>query len=167
MPLGLFVFAWTAVPTSIHWIVPVLATIPFGVGMLLVFLSTTNYLVDTYLMYAASCLAANAVLRSLFGAIFPLFTQSMFAKLGVNWALTLVAFLSLACAPVRRHPFSTKSTLTIFEDSVSVHQVRTGDSRTLDVRAWASRRSPPITADSRADESRRRRSSVRPARSGE
>lgn len=102
MPVGLFVFAWTAVPTSIHWIVPVLATIPFGIGMLLVFLSTTNYLVDSYLMYAASCLAATAVLRSLFGAIFPLFTAQLFAALGVNWALTLVAFLSLACAPVRR-----------------------------------------------------------------
>ena len=28
-----------------------------------------NYLVDAYLQYAASCLAANAVLRSIFGAV--------------------------------------------------------------------------------------------------
>lgn len=60
----------------------------------------TNYLVDVYLLYAASVLAANAVLRSLFGAAFPLFTVSLFAKLGTQWALTLFAFLSLACVPI-------------------------------------------------------------------
>lgn len=37
--------------------------------MLLVFLSLTNYLIDSYLMFAASVLAANAVLRSIFGAV--------------------------------------------------------------------------------------------------
>lgn len=108
MPMGLFVFAWTAVPTSIHWSLPILATIPFGTGMLLVFLSTTNYLVDTYLMYAASVLAAAAVFRALLGAAFPMFTPQLFARLGINWALTLVAFLSLACAPVR-HAFPRSS----------------------------------------------------------
>lgn len=36
-------------------------------GMVLVFLSIFNYLIDSYLLYAASVLAANSVLRSLFG----------------------------------------------------------------------------------------------------
>lgn len=45
-------------------------------------------------------LAANAVLRSLFGAAFPLFTTQMYARLGINWASTLVAFLALACTPM-------------------------------------------------------------------
>jgi hypothetical protein len=31
---------------------------------------------------------------------FPLFVEPMFKNLGVNWALTLVAFLALACAPM-------------------------------------------------------------------
>lgn len=47
-----------------------------------------------------SVLAANSVLRSLFGVAFPLFTTQMYHNLGVNWASTLVAFLSLACAPL-------------------------------------------------------------------
>lgn len=38
-----------------------------SLGMVLVFLSIFNYLVDSYLLYAASVLAANSVLRSLFG----------------------------------------------------------------------------------------------------
>jgi hypothetical protein len=79
--------------------------------MVLVFLSCFNYLIDSYLLYAASVLAANSVLRSLFGVgwvdrvdpakpRFPLFVTPMYHNLGVNWASTLVAFLALACAPL-------------------------------------------------------------------
>jgi hypothetical protein len=85
LPIGLFWFAWTAAPAKIHWIVSIIATIPFGIGMVLVFLSVLVYLIDAYLIYgtlgfcsliksvtdmlrpAASVLAANSVLRSLFG----------------------------------------------------------------------------------------------------
>lgn len=73
LPIGLFWFAWTNSP-SIHWIVSIIGTAPFGFGMILVFLGIMNYLIDSYTIYAASVLAANSVLRSLFGAIFPLFT---------------------------------------------------------------------------------------------
>lgn len=77
LPIGMFWFAWTNAP-SVHWIVPIMAGAPFGFGMVLVFLSIMNYLIDSYVIYAASVLAANSVLRSLFGAIFPLFTTCMF-----------------------------------------------------------------------------------------
>jgi multidrug resistance protein len=99
LPAGLFMFAWTCSPTSIHWIVPIIAGAPFGFGMVLVFLSIMNYLVDAYVVYAASVLAANSVLRSLFGAIFPLFTKYMYQNLGPNWASSVPAFLALACIP--------------------------------------------------------------------
>jgi multidrug resistance protein len=73
LPIGLFWFAWTNYP-SIHWSVSIIGTAPFGFGMVLVFLSIMNYLIDAYVIYAASVLAANSVLRSLFGTAFPLFT---------------------------------------------------------------------------------------------
>lgn len=98
LPIGLFWFAWTNYP-SIHWIVCIIGTAPFGFGMVLVFLSCMNYLIDAYTIYAASVLAANSVLRSLFGAAFPLFTTYMYANLGIHWASTIPAFLALACAP--------------------------------------------------------------------
>lgn len=98
LPVGLFWFAWTNYP-SIHWIVCIIATAPFGFGMVLVFLSCMNYLIDSYTIYAASVLAANSVLRSLFGAAFPLFTSQMYGTLGIHWASTIPAFLALACAP--------------------------------------------------------------------
>ncbi|XXH01730.1 hypothetical protein Hte_008091 [Hypoxylon texense] len=98
LPIGLFWFAWTNYP-SIHWIVSIMAGVPFGFGMVLVFLSIMNYLIDSYTIFAASVLAANSVLRSLFGAAFPLFTTYMYNNLGIHWASTIPAFLALACVP--------------------------------------------------------------------
>jgi multidrug resistance protein len=98
LPIGMFWFAWTNYP-SIHWMVCIIATAPFAFGMVLVFLSCMNYLVDSYTIYAASVLAANSVLRSLFGAAFPLFTNQMYSRLGIHWASSLPAFLALACLP--------------------------------------------------------------------
>ena len=98
LPVGLFWFAWTA-RRSIHWIVPIIASAPFGFGMVLVFLTMINYLIDAYTIYAASVLAASSVLRSLFGAAFPMFTQKMYDGLGVSWASSIPAFLAVACVP--------------------------------------------------------------------
>ncbi|EXJ60836.1 hypothetical protein A1O7_04989 [Cladophialophora yegresii CBS 114405] len=98
IPIGMFVFAWTNFP-SIHWIVCIIASAPFGFGVVLVFLAAMNYLIDAYVIYAASVLAASSMLRSLFGAIFPLFTVQMYNNLGIHWASTIPAFLALACAP--------------------------------------------------------------------
>ena len=67
--------------------------------MVLVFLGIMNYLIDAYTIFAASVLAANAVLRSVFGAVFPLFTTQMYDRLGIHWASTIPAFLALACVP--------------------------------------------------------------------
>lgn len=98
IPVGLFWFAWTNYP-SIHWIVCIIAGAPFGFGMVLVFLSIMNYLIDAYTIFAASVLAANSVLRSIFGAVFPLFTTYMYEGLGIHWASSIPAFLALACVP--------------------------------------------------------------------
>lgn len=98
VPAGMIWFAWTNYP-SIHWIVSILAGVPFGFGMVLVFLGVMNYLIDAYTIFAASVLAANSVLRSLFGAAFPLFTTQMYSNLGIHWASMVPAFLALACVP--------------------------------------------------------------------
>ncbi len=58
-----------------------------------------NYLIDAYVVYAASVLAASTLLRSLLGAGFPLFTGKMYASLGLHWASSVPAFLTLACIP--------------------------------------------------------------------
>ncbi|BEI81998.1 hypothetical protein CcaverHIS002_0211580 [Cutaneotrichosporon cavernicola] len=100
LPLGLFVFAWTCVPTSIHWIVPIAATVPYGAGLVLIFLACNNYLVDMFCHNAASVLAGGTVVRSIMGVVLPLTTLKMYDALGINWASTLVAFLCLVFVPV-------------------------------------------------------------------
>ena len=98
IPLGLFWFAWTAPPPT-HWISGIVAGVPFGLGLVPVFLGITSYLTDCYGNYAASALAANAVLRSLFGAVFPLFSRQMYEKLGTAWATSLLGFLAVSMTP--------------------------------------------------------------------
>ncbi|KAE8354318.1 major facilitator superfamily domain-containing protein [Aspergillus coremiiformis] len=98
IPVGLFWFAWTSNP-SIHFMAGIAAGAPFGFGMVLVFLSSLNYLIDAYTIFAASVLAANSVLRSIFGAVFPLFTTHMYNNLGVHWASSIPGFLAVVCVP--------------------------------------------------------------------
>ncbi|KAF2691320.1 MFS general substrate transporter [Lentithecium fluviatile CBS 122367] len=98
LPIGLFWFAWTNSP-SLPWAASVAAAIPFGFGMVLIFLSIMNYLVDAYTIFAASVLAANGIIRSIFGAAFPLFTTQMYNGLGIHWASSIPAFLAVACLP--------------------------------------------------------------------
>lgn len=63
----MFLFAWTNFP-SIHWIVCIIGIVIYCHGSVLVFLSGMNYLLDSYTIYAASCLAANALLRAILAA---------------------------------------------------------------------------------------------------
>ncbi|KAI9702586.1 MAG: Citrinin biosynthesis cluster MFS transporter mrr1 [Candelina mexicana] len=99
LPIGLFWFAWTSNP-NIHWAPQVIAGVPIGMGILMIFLQGLNYLIDVYMMHANSAIAANTFLRSFAGAGFPLFATAMYRKLGVAWATSLLAFLSLAMFPI-------------------------------------------------------------------
>jgi hypothetical protein len=99
LPIGLFWFAWTNDP-SVPWAASVVASIPFGFGMVLIFLSIMNYLIDSYTIFAASVLAGNGIIRSIFGAAFPLFTSQMYSRLGIHWASSVPGFLAIACLPL-------------------------------------------------------------------
>lgn len=57
-----------------------------------------NYIIDVYLWAAASALAGATVARSACGAAFPLFATQMYAKLGTQWASSLLGFLALLMA---------------------------------------------------------------------
>ena len=88
--VGLFWFAWTGYNGSIHWIVPTVSGLATGFGIFSVFLQLLNYIVDAYLMFAASAIAGNTFLRSLTGAVFPLFATYMFNGMGIEYAGTLL-----------------------------------------------------------------------------
>jgi len=99
LPLGLFWFAWTA-KKNISWASPVVAAIPFAWGNLSIFISGAMYLIDTYsALTGASAMAANGLLRYVLGAAFPLFTLQMYERLGIAWATSLLAFVTVALLP--------------------------------------------------------------------
>jgi hypothetical protein len=72
-----------------------LAGIPFGLGYVMLFLALLNYLVDAFEIFAASAMAASTCSRSLAGAVLPFDTTPMYKNLGVAWATSLFARLSL------------------------------------------------------------------------
>ncbi|KAK3116490.1 GTPase-activating protein [Teratosphaeriaceae sp. CCFEE 6253] len=99
IPIALFWFGWSA-RADVHWIVPIIGTAFFTIGTFLLFNCVLNYLPDAYPEYAASVLAGNDLFRSSLGAGFPLFAGAMYSRLGVPWASSLLAFLSIAFIPI-------------------------------------------------------------------
>jgi hypothetical protein len=120
--VGLFWFAWTIYP-SVHWIVPIIGTSFFGLGVVLSYVGIFAFLVDAYVfprlpkmrvpvvistltrshyrfpLYAASALCANSFARSCFAAAFPLFGIQMYHALGFHWATTTLAIVTSVIAP--------------------------------------------------------------------
>jgi signal transduction histidine kinase len=84
----------------VHWIVPVLAGVLFGMGYLCLFMALLNYLVDAYEVFAASAMAAASLSRSSFGAVLPFAAKPMYKAMGVAWATSLLGFFSLALCVV-------------------------------------------------------------------
>lgn len=97
---GLFWFGWSGYTGQVHWIVPTLSGLLTGFGLASIFLQALNYLVDAYLMFAASAIAANTFLRSLAGAGFPLFSRYMFQGMGIQWASTLLGCVAAVLVPI-------------------------------------------------------------------
>ncbi|KAI1474157.1 hypothetical protein K445DRAFT_316162 [Daldinia sp. EC12] len=99
-PATMFWFAWTAEFNSIHWIVPTIAGVFLATSLMLIFVGYLNYLVDSYLMYAASAIAVNTVCRSACGAAAPLFTNYMFEALGIGGGGSLIGGVATLLAVI-------------------------------------------------------------------
>ncbi|KAI5863782.1 polyamine transporter 3 [Durotheca rogersii] len=100
VPVGQLVFSWTCLPGTIHWAIPIAFGIPFGAGNAISFIYGSNYLAGAYGIYAASALAGNTMMRSVFGGTLPLAGPSMYAALTPQWAGTLLGLLEAAMIPI-------------------------------------------------------------------
>ena len=83
-PIGLTIFAWTVSP-NIHWIIPLIGAGIFGGGIMMAYVSIQNYLVDSFGDYAASALAATALLRSPLACGLSLISFQAYETLHYNW----------------------------------------------------------------------------------
>ncbi|KAL2818601.1 major facilitator superfamily domain-containing protein [Aspergillus granulosus] len=92
---GMFTYAWTSY-SHIPWIAPAISLGMVGAGSVLVVTGVSDYVVDAYSTYAGSAIGAVATGENLFSAFLPLATMRMYSTLGLNWASTLLGFISLA-----------------------------------------------------------------------
>lgn len=99
LPISLFWFSWTTYK-SVHWIVPIIASAFWGWSFYTLILMTYMYIEDSYNVYSASALAGLGLVRNLFGAAFPLFSEQLFATEGNQWGGSILAFLAIALAPI-------------------------------------------------------------------
>lgn len=96
MPVGLFIFAWTASP-DIHWIAPTIGITIFISGIVAMLQCIFLYLPLSYPQYAASLFAGNDYARSTLAAATIHFSQPLYDNLGVPRGVTLLAGLTVGC----------------------------------------------------------------------
>ncbi|OCL03378.1 MFS general substrate transporter [Glonium stellatum] len=89
IPVGLFTYGWST-DKHVHWIVPEIGTAVVGFGMISLVMCIRTFCAT----------AANAVLRSLLGALLPLCGLNMYDVIGLGCGNSLLAFVALALAPV-------------------------------------------------------------------
>lgn len=99
IPISLFWLAFTTYP-HVHWVVPIIASVPFGTGMLFCYSAIFTYLVTAYRPIAASAMSSNTFVRTSSAAAFPLFAGQMYDALGTVGATALLAGLTTVAAPI-------------------------------------------------------------------
>jgi hypothetical protein len=101
LAIALWWFAWTIPPavSDIHWIVPSIALVLVGYALNEFDTVLLGYIVDSYLTYSASALAAIQFIRAVMAGTFPLFTHQMLDILGANVTMTVLAVVAtIFCA---------------------------------------------------------------------
>lgn len=99
LPAGFFWYGWSAAYRT-HWIVPIIGSALIGMGTMFSFLPVQMYLVDAFTVFAASAIAANVVVRSLFAGVIPLAAPQLYGTLGLGWGNSVLAFVALCFSPV-------------------------------------------------------------------
>jgi hypothetical protein len=92
-------YGWTSYH-KVHWIVPIISLVPFGLGLMGIFAPLQTYMIDCFPQFAASAIAGMTALRCLFGAMLPLAGPKMYQSLGLGWGNSMLGFLAIAFIPV-------------------------------------------------------------------
>lgn len=94
LPIGLFLFAWTARP-SIHWIVPTIGIAIYTGSIFVVMQCLFIYIPLSYQSYAAGLFAANDFFRSALACGSIIFAHPLYNNLGVAKGTSLLRGLSI------------------------------------------------------------------------
>ena len=99
IPISMFWMGWTAYPSISFWS-PLAASVLFGYGILCVFISSYQYIIDSYEVYAASALASTTFIRYVACGGMVEVAIPFYKNLGVHWTLTILGVLSALMVPV-------------------------------------------------------------------
>lgn len=92
IPLGLFIYGWTA-ERQLFWVVPDIGIAIFGCGIILNTQALQAYVMDAFGKYVASASAASQFLRSIAGFAFPIFAPAMYNRMGYGWGNSTLALI--------------------------------------------------------------------------
>ena len=98
--LALWLFAWTAPFTSVHFIVPVIAIALFALGAGIIFMALIPYLAAYRPTEAPNVLASAGFLRAVFAAFWPLCIRPMTDTMTIQGATSFLAALAMLMAPL-------------------------------------------------------------------
>jgi MFS family permease len=99
IPISLLWMGWTAYPSVSIWS-PILASVLFGYGTIMIFISCYMYIIDSYEMYAASALTFATLARYIIAGGMTVVGVPFYKNMGVHWTLTILAALSALLAPL-------------------------------------------------------------------
>ncbi|KAK7890096.1 hypothetical protein LTR67_008561 [Exophiala xenobiotica] len=99
MPFVVACYGW--IP-ALHLPLPLLLVCVglLGTTLLLGFLPLFTYVVDAFQLYSASAVTAVIVMRCLIATFLPLVSEPLVRTLGWGWGFTVLAGVSLCCAPI-------------------------------------------------------------------
>lgn len=99
IPISMLWMGWTTYPGISYWS-PLGASVLFGYGILCVFISCYQYIIDSYEIYAASALASVTLIRYVAAGGMVEVAIPFYSNLGVHWTLTILGCLSALLVPV-------------------------------------------------------------------
>ena len=99
LPISMLWMGWTAYPWISYWS-PLGASVLFGYSILCLFISSYQYIIDSYESYAASALASVTLIRYVAAGGMVEVSIPFYKNMGVHWTLTILGCLSALLVPV-------------------------------------------------------------------
>jgi len=92
LPLGVLLYGWTT-DKGVFWFVPMIGTFIFGLSLMIVFATSTTYLVDALPGRSSTAVALNNLIRNAFAAIGGIVSEPLLKVMGSGWLFTALAIL--------------------------------------------------------------------------
>jgi uncharacterized membrane protein HdeD (DUF308 family) len=99
IPISMFWMGWTARESISYWS-PLASSVMLGFGVLCIFVSSYQYVADSFELHAASALSSLQVLRLVASGVMAIVSEIMYRNLGVAWTLTVLGGISFVFSPV-------------------------------------------------------------------